>query len=102
MGHPDIVKAYSIPDLIVRVLAIEYLGRRDLGNSRHILNGSAKHVVEKTVMHPTTDTMPALSPQQIRQMGYEGVLCQGCGSHRVKRDAKCLKCDDCGKGEGCN
>lgn len=31
-GHPQIIKAYSIPDLVVRVLGLHYLGRSDLAN----------------------------------------------------------------------
>jgi ribonucleoside-diphosphate reductase alpha chain len=33
-GHPVVIRAYSIPDLVARVLAVDYLGWRDIDGLR--------------------------------------------------------------------
>lgn len=35
-------------------------------------------------------------------MGYTGDLCETCGCMMMRRDGKCLRCDNCGTGSGCS
>lgn len=36
------------------------------------------------------------------EAGYTGDVCETCGCMMMRRDGKCLRCDNCGQGSGCS
>jgi len=82
-GHPNVKFAGSVIDLIVRVLAVEYLNRSDLAQIKP--EGHAEDA-------------PAL-PVPVRQTADQ-TWCDTCGS-LTRRNGTCFVCDNCGSQTGC-
>lgn len=109
-GHPDIVRALSVQDLCVRMLALHYLGRRDLANAPVLAEPAAETVVD--------EPLPALGPVAqawVREgdegrrgqaepptPGGSGQTCTQCGSSRLQRSGTCFTCQQCGSTSGCS
>lgn len=88
VGHSHVKNSTSIIDFLFRDLAINYLGRGDLGNVR-----PAREVVQEN----------AVSEYEIaRVKGYEGDPCPACNSLTMVRNGACLKCLSCGETSGCS
>lgn len=87
--HDDLRWAHSIPDLIARDLAINYLGREDLSHKvRAVAIGTGAVVaLDRTAL--------ALALGQ-----STGETCRGCGGLLVP-SGNCMTCSVCGDSGGC-
>lgn len=81
-GHEAIKSSTSIFDYIFRDLAINYLGRTDLG-------------------HETREAENKLSEEPVASP-YSGDSCSNCGSFSMRRNGTCLICEACGTTTGCS
>ncbi len=114
VGHPDIVRARSVFDLVARVMGLEYLGRTDLGNENVLPlaqpAASVPEVADPVVRDATFEELEKVA-EGYRQMaqkrsqavakGYEGQACQQCGHFTLKRTGTCLTCQTCAATSGC-
>ncbi|MDO8642849.1 MAG: vitamin B12-dependent ribonucleotide reductase [Candidatus Woesearchaeota archaeon] len=98
--HPNIKTSTSIIDFVMRVLALEYLGRTDLAHVKPAEKEQKPEVHSSTsgVPQPTTDG--ALSKQMSTLMG-DAPACNTCG-HITVRSGTCYKCLSCGNSMGCS
>jgi len=81
-GHDNVKFAGSVIDLIVRVLAVEYLNRIDLVQIKP--NGDGADATVVPVPRQTSDQ----------------TWCDNCGS-LTRRNGTCFVCDNCGTQTGC-
>ena len=98
--HPNIKTSTSIIDFVMRVLALEYLGRTDLAHVKPSEKEQKQEAQSSTsgVQAPTTDG--ALSKQMSTLMG-DAPACNTCG-HITVRSGTCYKCLSCGNSMGCS
>jgi ribonucleoside-diphosphate reductase alpha chain len=97
-GHPDIVRASSIQDLVARVLAIDYLGRRELGHAEMSVPTNCATPDMLAALTGVADERASLDPVGYGKDGF----CDTCGSGRLTRAGACLRCEDCGTNSGCS
>jgi ribonucleoside-diphosphate reductase alpha chain len=100
--HPNIKNATSVIDYIFRLLAFEYLDRKDLvqvipEDSQGIKQTSGR-VPEKT--HVETVGNSSLQ-EYLGKMMADAPLCTTCG-HITVRSGTCFKCLNCGTSMGCS
>ena len=91
-NHPRIKFATSIIDLVFRVIAVEYLGRTDLGH------------VDPEEAAPTEAPTPSptpVSPKSLTRDSSDAPFCDKCG-HKTVRNGACYKCLNCGESLGCS
>lgn len=91
LGHSHIKHSTSIIDFLFRDLAINYLGRGDLGNTHN------KELPSSDEQQELTTTL-----EQARASGYAGEPCPSCNSLTLVRNGSCLKCLSCGETTGCS
>ncbi|MDE3269958.1 MAG: adenosylcobalamin-dependent ribonucleoside-diphosphate reductase [Pseudomonadota bacterium] len=92
VGHSHVKNSTSIIDFLFRDLAINYLGRGDLGNVRQVQD---KSVVQSAHTQASEYDLA-------RVKGYEGDPCPACNSLTMVRNGACLKCLSCGETSGCS
>lgn len=113
-NHETIRRATSITDLVMRVLAIHYYGRHELG---HIVEdalepdalpppaGSPPRIVAERMAD--ADTFPGVSGIVAHRMkklmgpSGEGPPCYACGAITA-RSGNCHVCPNCGTSQGCS
>ncbi len=115
-GHPDIVRSTSLIDLLMRVLALEYLGHRDLANAPDIeseapaktsrsvpkmVEGNEGRTEQAGIETPHDLTLDQVAALEKKLGNYGGECCKNCGSNRMRRTGVCLTCEVCGTNEGC-
>jgi len=109
-GNDHLKMATSVIDYIFRELAINYLGRYDLGHG--IKEEDLRHdALDQTPEEKKIpDTLPAENatsalPDAIREArakGYEGDPCPVCQQFTLVRNGACMKCISCGMTTGCS
>lgn len=104
-GHPDVVRATSIQDLVAQVLAVEYLGKEVRWATPPVPSLSPEPVLispdsETVVDDPQSELVKHIA--QAREQGYSGNCCIYCGSFRLKRSGTCEVCEVCGSTSGCS
>jgi ribonucleoside-diphosphate reductase alpha chain len=120
-GHPDIVRARSVFDLVARVLGLAYLGRTELANAGPVVLAPLPVVAAPvppvlSVSAPATTEDP--TPAELEQMADEyrqwansrkqsavsndGRVCVTCGSPDMIRAGSCYTCRACGSTSGCS
>ncbi len=132
VGNDTIKNSTSVLDYIFRELAVSYLGRNDLAHVPVIATSPtdlsmAEHEEHMHDAHfediskgfvraaghstPTTTASGSVRSSNeaagsnlaiAKSMGYSGEICSHCQSLRMKRNATCLVCDDCGTSSGCS
>ena len=131
-GNDHIKMSTSVIDYIFRELAINYLGRTDLGHGineedlRHDTLGQTAQAEAKVAeaddqeksqaemdvasMAAVGSTFPGKADNTIslndireaRTKGYEGDPCPECQQFTMVRNGACLKCMSCGATSGCS
>jgi ribonucleoside-diphosphate reductase alpha chain len=121
-GHDQIKMATSIMDYIMRDLAINYLGREDLGQikiSTETIRNDAVTPYTTTGSHAPSNgherTQYLSAGAQVaslgdrpselheaRLKGYEGDPCQNCQKFTLIRTGTCLRCLSCSESSGCS
>jgi ribonucleoside-diphosphate reductase alpha chain len=86
--HENIKSAQSIIDLVMRDLAVNYLGRYDVAQVK------PEHSIGKFLKPSKSE----LSKQQ----GYTGDACPECGNFTLVMNGTCKKCNTCGVTTGCS
>lgn len=92
-GHDRLKNATSVYDLIVRHLAIEFLGRSDLAHVTPDTDGTQN----VTAAGAAAKTVPSGGTED----GYSGYRCLNCDSIRTRRSGTCIVCLVCGTTTGC-
>ena len=128
-NHPNIKRASSMVDYIFRALAIEYLGRDDLGQvpprverdmpedphpevadrGQQMAFGPPSAVATKSpprvsseVMQSRNGVTPEVGTQAVlSQMMGDAPMCDECG-HITIRNGSCYRCLNCGASLGCS
>jgi ribonucleoside-diphosphate reductase alpha chain len=113
-GHPDIVRARSVFDLVARVLGLNYLGRAELANAEtspepappataHApLPGEDISAAELEKMADGYRQWAGKRKQKQPAAATDGVVCATCGSPDMMRAGSCLTCRACGSTSGCS
>ena len=113
-GNDSIKMCTSVIDYIFRDLAINYLGRYDLGQvSPEDLRGdfvpkkgeTSKEKLnfpEKIEKNDENNLKNLTVIKNARSKGYTGDTCPECGSFEMVRSGYCLRCDSCGATTGCS
>lgn len=93
-GHESIKLCSSILDLVIRELAITYLGRTDLANVQE--SNVAVSVAVETVskISETHETVQY-------KIVASGDVCWECGNATLVRTGTCTTCSHCGANSGC-
>lgn len=94
LNHPTIRTATSIVDLVMRTLAVHYLGRKDL---QHVQPDA---LMEGQIPPPTHPATPD-EPQGLTAASGDGPPCPACGTI-TKRNGVCHRCPNCGESLGCS
>jgi ribonucleoside-diphosphate reductase alpha chain len=94
LNHPTIRSATSIVDLVMRTLAVHYLGRTDL---QHVQPEALEGGQIPPPTHPATPTQATgLTPSS-----GDGPPCPVCGTI-TQRNGVCHRCPKCGESLGCS
>jgi ribonucleoside-diphosphate reductase alpha chain len=113
-GNDHLKMATSVVDYIFRELAINYLGRYELGHgikADDLRHDALDHVSEKkrnakkTPENALLDATALPGPDAIREArarGFEGDPCPVCQRFTLVRNGACMKCVSCGMTTGCS
>lgn len=105
-GHPNVKLCTSIVDVIVRDLAITYLGRHDLCHvPPESMAGDSPGMA--TPIKPPPAAVKAMSGEltaedMAHQMGYSGDACPHCHHMTLVSTGVCKRCNTCGATSGCS
>ncbi len=111
-GNDHLKMATSVVDYIFRELAINYLGRFELGhgiNADDLRHDALDHASAKKRRRHAGSPLPgardASGPDTVREArarGFEGDPCPVCQRFTLVRNGACLKCVSCGMTTGCS
>ncbi len=111
MGHDYIKMSTSVIDYIFRDLAINYLGKYELGHQVEPQDLRADTIRSKKEKNgkPSSKEKDLIEDMELaekikiaKMKGYEGDPCPNCGNFTMVRNGTCLKCDTCGSTSGCS
>jgi len=110
-GNDHLKMATSVVDYIFRELAINYLGRHDLGHGintddlRHDALDHASRIKPSSRRADSTTPTDKPGPEDVREArarGFEGDPCPACQRFTLVRNGACMKCVSCGMTTGCS
>jgi ribonucleoside-diphosphate reductase alpha chain len=110
-GHPDIVRARSVFDLVARVLGLAYLGRTELANGETLPEPAAPvEAVQSPSVEPSAAELEEMAEgyrqwagnQKKPAVSTDGTVCATCGSPDMMRAGSCYTCRSCGSTSGCS
>ncbi len=108
-GHNNIKMATSMIDYIFRDLAINYLGRYDLGHVNKIETNTStinininENNIRKEEITGNKIVKNFSSNNNYKNKGFEGEECPQCHNLTMVRNGTCLVCTTCGTTTGCS
>jgi ribonucleoside-diphosphate reductase alpha chain len=105
-GHNNIKMATSTIDYIFRDLAINYLGRYDLGHIDSNETFNKKVLIQDDENNDINSNIDLNNKNKIninnKNKGFEGEVCSVCQNMTMIRNGTCLVCTTCGTTTGCS